>query len=128
MCNAYSFAWQTLSCQPSSFTSLCLRTMSSKFAHIFFSGLFLDDMVASGLTWLGNLYRFELHLDRLLLTHQQGFCLSPGLFRKIWVLSSPEFQVVFLILVLDARNLTCLQRLPNALYTNYYSLKHRSFW
>ena len=29
--------------------------------------------------------------------------------------------------ILDARNLTCLQPIPNALYTNYYGLKHRSF-
>ena len=29
---------------------------------------------------------------------------------------------------LDARNLTYLQPLPNALYAKYYSLKHRSLW
>ena len=29
---------------------------------------------------------------------------------------------------LNARNLTCLQPLPNALYANYFSLKYRSFW
>ena len=28
---------------------------------------------------------------------------------------------------LDARNLICLQPLPNTLYTNCYNLKHRSF-
>ena len=49
----------------------------------FFSELFLDDMVAAGSTSPGNLYRFELHLDRLHLAHQQGFCLSAGLFREI---------------------------------------------
>ena len=82
------------------------------------------------LTSPGGLYRLELRLDRLFLVYQQGFFLSAGLFRKIWVFFlakvsgnavSSEFKF------LDARNLTCLQPLPNALYTKYYSLKHRSF-
>ena len=34
---------------------------------------------------------------------------------------SSEFKL------LDARKLTCLQPLPNAVYANYYSLKHPSF-
>ena len=29
---------------------------------------------------------------------------------------------------MDARNLTCLQPLPNGLYTNHNNLKDRSFW
>ena len=44
------------------------------------------------------LYRLELHLDRLFLVYQQGFFLSAGLFRKIWVLSSPKFQVMLSVL------------------------------
>ena len=28
----------------------------------------------------------------------------------------------------NTQNLTCLQPLPNEVYTNYYSLKHHSFW
>ena len=46
----------------------------------------------------GCLYRLELHLDRLFLVYQQGFFLSAGLFKKIWVLSSPTFQVALSVL------------------------------
>ena len=97
--------------------------------YFVFSGLFLDDMQLLCSTSPGCLYR--LHLHRLFPLYQQGFFLPTGLFRKIWVLSSPEFQVASAVSselkFLDARNLTCLQPLPNGLYTNQSSLNHRSF-
>ena len=47
------------------------------------------------------------------------------------MLSSPEFQVASAVSsnhkFLDVRNLTCLQPLPNGLYTDHSSLNHRSF-
>ena len=68
----------------------------------------------------------------MFLVYQQDFSLSAGLFRKIWVLPSPEFQVASDVnselKFLDARNLTCLQPLSNRLCTNHNSLKHCSFW
>ena len=53
---------------------------------------------AASLTSPACLYCLELYLDRLFPVYQQGFFLSAGLFRKIWVLSSPEFQVVLSVL------------------------------
>ena len=54
-------------------------------------------------------------------------------FREIWHLSTfltrvSGSAVSSELKFLGARNLTCLQPLPNALYTNYNSLKHHSFW
>ena len=97
--------------------------------YFVFSGMFLDDMQLLCSTSPGCLYR--LHLDRLFLIYQQGFSLSAGLFKKIWVLSLPEFQVAstvsFEFKFLDTRNLTCLQPLPDGLYTNHHSFKRRIF-
>ena len=99
-------------------------------SYFVFSGLFLDDMQLLCPTSPGCLYR--LHLHRLFPLYQQGFFLPTGLFRKIWVLSSPEFQVASAVSselkFLDARNLNCLQPLSNGLYTNHNSWKCRSFW
>ena len=72
-----------------------------------------------------------LHLDKLVLVYQQGFFLLAGLSRKIWALSSPEFQVGSAVnselKFLDARTLTYLEPLANELYANNNSLKDRSF-
>ena len=64
--------------------------------YFVFSGLFLDDMVAASSASPGCFYRLVLHWDRLFLIYQQGFFRLAGHFRKIWVLSSPEFQVLLL--------------------------------
>ena len=107
-----------------------VSTKSSKFCTYFvFPGLFWDDMVAARSTSLGCLYRLELHLDRLFLVYQQGFFCQQvflGRFQRLprqscSISVSSEFKF------LDAQNLTCLQPLSNALYTNCCSLKHRDF-
>ena len=97
--------------------------------YFVFYGLFLDNMQLLCSTSPGCLYR--LHLDRFFLVYQQDFFVPAGLFRKIWVLSQPEFQLASVVSselkFLEARNLTSLQPLSNGLYTNHNSLKHRSF-
>ena len=104
--------------------------------YFVFSGLFLDDMQLLCLTSPGCLYRLEFisfTLTQVVSSLPARFFFLPtGLFRKIWVLSSPEFQVASAVSselkFLDARNLTCLQPLSNGLYTNHNNLKCRSFW
>ena len=97
--------------------------------YFVFSGLFLDEMQLLCSRSPGCLYR--LHLDMLFLVYQQGFFLSTGLSRKIWVLSSAEFEVASAVSselkFVDAQNLTCLLPLSNRLYTDHNSLKYRSF-
>ena len=103
--------------------------------YFVFSGLFLDDMQLLCLTSPGCLYRLEFisfTLTQVVSSLPARFFFLPtGLFRKIWVLSSPEFQVASAVSselkFLDARNLTCLQPLSNGLYTNHSSLNDRSF-
>ena len=102
--------------------------------YFVFSGLFLDDMQLLCLTSPGCLYRLEFisfTLTQVVSSLPARFFFLPtGLFRKIWVLSSPEFQVASAVSsefkFLDARNLTCLQPLSNGLYTNHCSF--RSVW
>ena len=76
-----------------------LRTKSSKFVHIlFFFWAVSRRYGAASSTSPTCLCRLELYLDRLFQVYQQGFFVSAGLFRKIWVLSLPEFQVVLSVL------------------------------
>ena len=107
-----------------------LRTKYSKFVHIlFFFWVVSRRYGATSLTSPACLYCLELYLDRLFPIYQQNFfCqqvfwedLSSFLARVSGIAVSSEFKF------LDARNLTCLQPLPNTLYINYLSLKHCSF-
>ena len=54
-------------------------------------------MVAASSTSSGCLDHLELHLDRFSLVYQQLF-FCQQIYRKVWVISSPEFQVVLSIL------------------------------
>ena len=87
-------------------------------------------MVAASSTSPGCLYCLELHLDSLFLVYQQEFfsvsrSFEEDLSASLARVSGSAVRCEFTFL--DARNLTCLQPLPNALYANYYGLKHRSF-
>ena len=107
-----------------------VSTKSSKFCTYFvFPGLFRDDMIAARLTSLGCLYRLELHLYWLFLVYQLGFFYQQvflGRFQRL-PRQSCSISASYKFKFLDARNLTCLQPLSNALFTNCCSLKHRDF-
>ena len=98
-----------------------------------FSGLFLDDMQLLCLTSPGCLYRLEF-ISCILRQVVSGlparlfFCRQVLLGRFEWfprqifrqLASAFSSELKFL----DARNLTCLQRLSNVLYTNHNTLLH----
>ena len=100
ICNVHSSTWQTLWRQAFSSKSVCLSAQNKTFqvCPYFFFWAVSRRYGASSSTSPTFLYRFELHLGRLFQVYQQGFFLSTGLFRKIWVLSLPEFQVVLSVL------------------------------
>ena len=98
--------------------------------YFVFSRLFLDNMQLLCLASPGYLYR--LHLNRLFLVYQEGFFFFwEVLLGRFESFTCQNFR--WLVLVsselkfLSTRNLTCLQPLPNGLYTNHNSLKDRSF-
>ena len=136
MCNAHSSAWQTLSCQLFSFTSLCLRTKSLPSLSIFCFFWAVSRRYGScqfGFTRLFLSFRVTLRqivfdLPARFFSVSRSFQedLSAFLARVSSTAVSSEFLLQFRFL--DARNRTCLQPLPNALYANYYGIKDRSFW
>ena len=87
-------------------------------------------MVAASSTSPGCLYCLELTLRQLVFgLPARVFSVSRSfeedLSASLARVSGSAVRCEFTFL--DARNLTCLQPLPNALYANYYGLKHRSF-
>ena len=90
--------------------------------YFVFSGLFLDDMVAVQSCLYTQTACFWSTSKFFSVSRSFEEDLSAFLARVSGSAVSCEFTF------LNARNLTCLQPLPNALYANYFSLKYRSFW
>ena len=99
-CNTHSSVWQNYDFNHLHLQSCVSEQILSSFPCLVPSGVFLDDMMAASSTSSGYSYCLESHLGKLSLAYQKGFFYQQ-VFRKIWVLSSPEFQVVLSILILS---------------------------
>ena len=93
--NAHLYAWKTW-CEPFSSTSLCLRTKPSTSLSVScFSWAFCRWCDSSYFDFTRLFISFRVTLRQIV--YQQGF-FSQQAFRKVSVLSLPEFQVVLSIL------------------------------